>query len=62
MGKFESMNLASSLSGLIEVGVSHPLDRIKTEMQILTLSNSKITISSTIKHIYLNNGFTPLKI
>jgi solute carrier family 25 2-oxodicarboxylate transporter 21 len=50
------MNIASALSGLIEVGVSHPLDRIKTEMQILTLNNSKTTISSTVKHIYCNGG------
>lgn len=55
MSKIDCMHIASSLSGIIEVAVSHPLDRIKTEMQIVTLNNSKSNILTTVKHIYKNN-------
>jgi len=63
MSKTDCMHIASSFSGLIEVSVTHPLDRIKTEMQIMTLNNSKSTtqhfkpnILTGIKHIYYNTG------
>jgi solute carrier family 25 2-oxodicarboxylate transporter 21 len=56
MSKTDCMHIASSFSGIIEVAVSHPLDRIKTEMQIMTLNNSKSNVLTGIKHIYQNNG------
>jgi hypothetical protein len=66
MSKTDCMHVASSLSGIIEVGVSHPLDRVKTEMQIMTLngpnsskikcSNSRSNIFNSISHIYQQNG------
>ena len=63
MSKTDCMHIASSFSGIIEVGISHPLDRIKTEMQIMTLNNSKSNtqyyksdILTGIKHIYNNSG------
>ena len=57
MSKTDCMHIASSFSGIIEVAVSHPLDRIKTEIQIMTLNNSKSNVLTGIKHIYQNNGF-----
>ena len=56
MSEKNYMIIAGSLSGIVEVIISHPLDRIKTEMQIITLNNSKTTIISTIKNIYQNNN------
>lgn len=41
MSKTDCMHIASSFSGIFEVLISHPLDRVKTEMQIMTLNNSK---------------------
>jgi hypothetical protein len=55
MSKFDCINIASSFSGIIEVLVSHPLDRIKTELQIMALNNKKPTISLGIKQIYEKN-------
>lgn len=48
--------LAGSLSGIIEVSVSHPIDRIKTEMQALALTNSNSSIRSAVKNIYNTRG------
>lgn len=47
---------AGSISGIVEVGVSHPIDRVKTEMQALALSKSNSTIKSAIRNIYMNDG------
>jgi hypothetical protein len=62
MSKTDCMHIASSLSGIIEVAVTHPLDRIKTQMQIMTLNNTKsnaqhhnTNILSGIKLIYQND-------
>ena len=43
MSEKNYMIIAGSVSGIVEVIISHPLDRIKTEMQIITLNNSKTT-------------------
>ena len=45
MSKTDCMHIASSFSGILEVCISHPLDRVKTEMQIMTFNNSKSNIS-----------------
>lgn len=65
MIKTNSIIIASSLSGIIEVIISHPLDRIKTEMQINTLNKlnqtnkinsfNKSDIITIIKKIYHDN-------
>lgn len=49
--------ISGSLSGLIEVSVTHPLDRIKTKMQENTLKHENISFKSTIKNIYLYDNF-----
>lgn len=63
MSKTECMHIASGISGIMEVLVSHPLDRIKTELQIMTLNNTNKNINSPnpniisgIKTIYKNSG------
>jgi solute carrier family 25 2-oxodicarboxylate transporter 21 len=48
--------VAGSLSGIIEVSVSHPIDRIKTEMQTLALTNSNSSIRSAVRNIYNSGG------
>jgi solute carrier family 25 2-oxodicarboxylate transporter 21 len=48
--------IAGSLSGIIEVCVSHPIDRIKTEMQTLTLKHKKSNIKNAIYVINKKNG------
>jgi len=48
--------IAGSISGIVEVLVSHPIDRIKTEMQTLALTNSNSTIRSAIKNIHAVDG------
>ena len=56
LDNINSIIIASSISGIIEVCVSHPLDRIKTQMQIVALNNSsQINIISIIKNIYHTN-------
>lgn len=69
MSKNDCMHMASSFSGIFEVLISHPLDRVKTEMQIMTLNNtnsnpksttlsttySKTSIMSGINNIYQTN-------
>lgn len=56
------MHIASGFSGIFEVLVSHPLDRVKTELQIMTLNNANKnqnnlnpSIKSGIQNIYKNN-------
>jgi hypothetical protein len=63
MSKTDCMHIASSFSGIFEVLVSHPLDRVKTEMQIISLDNSKSNIINSktnimqgINNIYQTNG------
>lgn len=63
MSKTDCMHIASSLSGIVEVSISHPLDRVKTELQIMALNNCKSgtqhyksNILMGIKYIYQNNG------
>lgn len=62
MSRTDCMHIASGISGIFEVLISHPLDRIKTELQVMTLNNTnknKISanpnIISGIKTIYKNN-------
>lgn len=62
MSKTDCMHIASGISGIFEVLVSHPLDRIKTELQVMTLNNTNKNQISTnpniisgIKTIYKNN-------
>jgi solute carrier family 25 2-oxodicarboxylate transporter 21 len=62
MSKTECIHIASGISGIFEVLISHPLDRIKTELQIMTLNNvnknqisSNPNIISGITTIYKNN-------
>jgi hypothetical protein len=50
MSKTDCMHIASSFSGIFEVLISHPLDRVKTEMQIMTLNNSKSNSKSNTSH------------
>ena len=56
LDNINSIIIASSISGIIEVCVSHPLDRIKTQMQIVALNNSgQINTIKVIKNIYHTN-------
>jgi hypothetical protein len=41
MSKTDCMHIASAISGVYEVLISHPLDRLKTELQVMTLNNAK---------------------
>ena len=61
MSKTECMQIASMFSGIIEVIVSHPLDRLKTELQVITLNNAsnvthKTSLELGVKNIYKNQG------
>lgn len=56
--------LIGPISGIIEVTCTHPLDRIKTEMQKLDLIDSKhkhSSIKHAIKNIYENKGYKGYK-
>jgi hypothetical protein len=62
MSKSDCMHIASGISGIFEVIISHPLDRVKTELQVMVLNNTnKNLINSNpsiiygIKNIYKNN-------
>lgn len=64
MSKTDCIHIASGFAGIFEVLVSHPLDRVKTELQIMTLNNTikkqhtkNPSVISGIQHIYKNNGF-----
>jgi solute carrier family 25 2-oxodicarboxylate transporter 21 len=58
--------IAGSLSGIMEVIITHPLDRIKTEMQIMSLNsgnsiipnNKKSSILFGINNIYKKNNIS----
>lgn len=64
MLKTDCMHIASSFSGIFEVLVSHPLDRVKTEMQIIALNNSKSNIINSKTNIMqgINNIYQTKKI
>jgi len=49
--------IAGSLSGLIEVLLTHPIDLIKTKMQESRLNNEITCIRSTMINIYQTKGF-----
>jgi hypothetical protein len=49
-------SMSGSMSGIIEVLVSHPFDRIKTSMQIFSLNKTRSDLLYTIIHIYKSNG------
>lgn len=55
MSKTDCMNIASAFSGIAEVLVSHPLDRVKTELQVMALNNTKPKFISGIQNIYEKN-------
>lgn len=58
MSKNDCMYISSAFSGIIEVLISHPMDRIKTELQVMTLKNKNEKtpkIISGIKNIYKSN-------
>lgn len=59
MSQKEYLYVAGALSGVIEVLASHPLDRLKTEMQVRDLNNSNINnkhkIIDSFKNIYSVN-------
>lgn len=55
MSKTDCMNIASAFSGIAEVLVSHPLDRIKTELQVMALNNTKPKFIVGIQNIYEKN-------
>eukprot|EP01031_Cornospumella_fuschlensis_P026858 gene26858-32459_t len=49
--------LIAPISGIIEVTVSHPLDRIKTKMQEMSLSNRTPKVIPAAKEIHLTTGW-----
>jgi hypothetical protein len=49
--------ISGSLSGLIEVSLTHPLDRIKTKLQENALEHKNISLRTTIKDLYIKNDF-----
>ena len=49
--------ISGSLSGLIEVSISHPLDRIKTKLQESALEHKNISLTNCVKQINSQNGF-----
>lgn len=50
--------MAGPLSGILEVMIGHPLDRIKTELQILSLTKHDSKITCAINSIYSKNKFS----
>jgi len=48
--------IAGSLSGLVEVSISHPIDRIKTALQESTLNHHNTTLKTVSKNIYKSYG------
>lgn len=57
MNQLSSYYIAGSLSGLLEVTVSHPIDRIKIAVQENTLTGNKMTLMNVIKKLKNMNGF-----
>jgi hypothetical protein len=54
MSETNCIIIASSLSGIIEVIVSHPLDRIKTQMQINALDKLNLNLNSNQSNLKQN--------
>lgn len=48
--------LSAGLSGIVEALTTHPLDRMKTEMQRLSLDKSKANIQAGLTSIYRTGG------
>ena len=48
--------ISAGISGIVEVLLTHPLDRIKTKMQELSLENKNSHFKNATKAIYYENG------
>jgi hypothetical protein len=55
-GKYIVLPLSAGLSGIVEACSTHPMDRIKTEMQRLALDKQESDVAAAIRSIFAAEG------
>jgi solute carrier family 25 (mitochondrial 2-oxodicarboxylate transporter), member 21 len=56
--RFIILPLSAGLSGIVEAMTTHPIDRVKTEMQRLTLDKTDASFRSALRSIFQSGGLT----